>query len=60
MNFKEFYLTEASKELNVVSFLSDRISKTLDGIVRKPEQFKQYQHNNSGQFIIPFKNLLAI
>lgn len=59
MNFKEFYLTEASKELNIVSFLSDKISKTLDEIVRKPEQFKQYQHNNSGQFIIPFKKFIG-
>jgi N-acetylglutamate synthase-like GNAT family acetyltransferase len=56
---EEVDLTEASKELNIVSFLSDKISKTLDEIVRKPEQFKQYQPNNSGQFVIPFKKFIG-
>lgn len=56
---EENYLNEASKELNIVSFLSDKISKTLDEIVRKPEQFKKYQPNNSGQFVIPFKKFIG-
>lgn len=56
---EEIDLTESSKELNIVSFLSDKMSKTLDEIVRKPEQFKQYQPNNSGQFVIPFKKFIG-
>ena len=59
MHFKEFYLEEASKELNIVSFLTDKIVKTLDDVVSNPERYKQYMSNNSGQYVIPFKKFLG-
>lgn len=56
MNFKQFYLEEASKEFNYIQFFVDKIEKILKDFSFNRKRYEKYEYEDG--YAIPLKDII--
>lgn len=56
MNFKQFYLTEASPEYPAIKMFVDKIEKTMKDFSKKRSRYEKYEMNDG--YLIPLKDII--
>lgn len=56
MNFKQFYLTEASPEYSAIKMFVDKIEKTMKDFSKNRSRYEKYEMNDG--YLIPLKDII--